>query len=110
MSSDKLLAIAIESVKKAGQEVARYYKQGDFTAEMKEDNSPVTSADIAANDILMDQLKTLTPDIPVISEEVGALALAQRGKWSRYWLLDPIYGTGEFIICSGDFSVNIALV
>jgi len=110
MSAEKLLAIAIESAKKAGQEVTRYYKQGDFTAEMKEDNSPVTSADIAANDVLMDQLKTLTPNIPVISEEVGALNLAQRGKWSRYWLLDPIDGTGEFIIGSGDFAVNIALV
>lgn len=110
MTSEKLLSIAIESAKKAGIEVARYYKQGDFTAELKEDNSPVTSADIAANDVIMDQLKTLTPDIPIISEEVGALSLAERGRWSRYWLLDPIDGTGEFIIGSGDFAVNIALV
>lgn len=110
MSKDKLLTIAIESAKKAGEEVARYYQQGDFTAEMKADNSPVTSADIAANDVLMDQLKTLTPDIPVISEEVGALPLAERAQWQRYWLLDPIDGTGEFIIGSGDFAVNVALV
>ena len=110
MSQEKLLSIALESAKKAGQEVARYYKNGNFTAEIKEDNSPVTSADIAANDVLMDELKRLTPDIPIISEEVGALALVQRSKWSRYWLLDPIDGTGEFIAGSGDFAVNVALV
>ncbi len=105
-----LLSVALESAKKAGQEVARHYKSGDYTAETKADNSPVTSADIAANEVLMDALKTLTPDIPIISEEVGALPLEERGKWSRYWLLDPIDGTGEFIMGSGDFAVNIALV
>ncbi|MGB1262113.1 MAG: 3'(2'),5'-bisphosphate nucleotidase CysQ [Cognaticolwellia sp.] len=110
MTPETLLAIALNSAKKAGKAVARHYKQGDYTAEIKADNSPVTSADIAANDIIMDELKTLTPDIPIISEEVGALALAKRAKWSRYWLLDPIDGTGEFIIGSGDFAVNIALV
>lgn len=110
MSDEKLLNIAIESAKKAGIEVMKYYHQGNFTAEMKEDNSPVTSADIAANDILMDQLKTLTPDIPIISEEVGALPLSERKHWDKYWLLDPIDGTGEFIIGSGDFAVNIALI
>lgn len=110
MNSDKLLAVAIESAKKAGIEVAKHYKSGDYTSEMKEDNSPVTSADLASNDVLMQELSRLTPDIPVISEEVGALPLAERKKWSRYWLLDPIDGTGEFIMGSGDFAVNIALV
>jgi len=110
MSNEKLLNIAIQSAKKAGVEVMKYYHQGNFTAELKEDDSPVTSADIASNDIIMDQLKTLTPDIPIISEEVGALPLNERKHWQRYWLLDPIDGTGEFIIGSGDFAVNIALV
>lgn len=110
MSDEKLLEVALQSAKKAGVEVMKYYRQGNFTAETKADESPVTSADIAANDILMDQLQTLTPDIPIISEEVGALPLEQRGKWQRYWLLDPIDGTGEFIIGSGDFAVNVALV
>ncbi|SEL57050.1 3'(2'),5'-bisphosphate nucleotidase [Colwellia chukchiensis] len=110
MSPDMLLSVALESAKKAGQEVARYYKNGNYTAEIKADNSPVTSADIAANDVLMDVLQTLTPDIPIISEEVGALTLAQRANWPRYWLLDPIDGTGEFMAGSGDFAVNVALV
>ena len=110
MKAESLLSIAIESAKKAGKQVSYHYQKGDYTSEIKADDSPVTSADIAANDVLMDELKTLTPDIPIISEEVGALPLAERSKWSRYWLLDPIDGTGEFILGSGDFAVNIALV
>lgn len=110
MDLEKLLAIAIDSSKKAGIEVSKYYKQGNYTAEIKSDDSPVTSADLAANDVLMSELARLTPNIPVISEEVGALPLAQRKNWQRYWLLDPIDGTGEFIIGSGDFAVNVALI
>ena len=110
ISDEKLLNIALESAKKAGVEVMKYYRDQSFTADIKSDDSPVTSADIASNDILMDQLKTLTPDIPIISEEVGTVPLEKRKNWQRYWLLDPIDGTGEFIIGSGDFAVNIALI
>lgn len=110
MSDEKLLNIALDSAKKAGVEVMKYYRDQSFIANIKSDNSPVTSADIASNDILMDQLQTLTPDIPIISEEVGTVPLAKRKNWQRYWLLDPIDGTGEFIIGSGDFAVNIALI
>lgn len=110
ISDERLLTIAIESAKKAGDEVMKYYRDKSFTANLKADESPVTSADIASNDILMDQLQTLTPNIPIISEEVGAVSLEKRKKWQRYWLLDPIDGTGEFIIGSGDFAVNIALI
>jgi 3'(2'), 5'-bisphosphate nucleotidase len=110
MNNETLLAIAIESAKKAGLEVTKHYKSGNYTSEIKEDNSPVTSADYAANDVLMQELSHLAPGIPIISEEVGALALSQRKNWSRYWLLDPIDGTGEFIKGSGDFAVNVALV
>ncbi|WP_426358761.1 3'(2'),5'-bisphosphate nucleotidase CysQ [Pseudocolwellia sp. HL-MZ19] len=110
MNNEELLLIAIESAKKAGVEVTKHYQNGDYTSEIKHDNSPVTSADIAANDVLMSELQKRTPDIPIISEEVGALPLAERGKWKQYWLLDPIDGTGEFILGSGDFAVNVALV
>jgi len=110
MNNEKLLIIAIESAKKAGVEALKYYKSGEYTAEIKDDNSPVTSADIAANDVLMQELALLTPDIPIISEEVGAVDLRDRIDWQRYWLLDPIDGTGEFILASGDFAVNIALI
>jgi len=110
MNLEQLLHVAIDCSKKAGVEVAKHYRQGDFTSEFKDDNSPVTSADLAANDVLMAELQRLTPEIPIISEEVGALPLVQRKSWQRYWLLDPIDGTGEFIIGSGDFAVNVALV
>jgi 3'(2'), 5'-bisphosphate nucleotidase len=110
MNLDQLLIIAIESSKKAGVEVTKHYSRGDYTSEIKEDKSPVTSADIAANDVLTAELTKLTPNIPIISEEVGTVSLDGRKNWSRYWLLDPIDGTGEFIIGSGDFAVNIALI
>ena len=110
MNLDKLLSIAIETSKKAGVEVIRHYLSGDYTAEIKQDMSPVTSADIAANETIMAELRRLTPDIPIISEEVGVVTLSQRKSWPRYWLLDPIDGTGEFILGSGDFAVNIALI
>ncbi|MGJ8692012.1 MAG: 3'(2'),5'-bisphosphate nucleotidase CysQ [Thalassotalea sp.] len=105
-----LLQIALTAAKKAGEEVMKHYHSGDFTETTKSDDSPVTSADIAANEIIMAHLKALTPSIPIISEEVGAEKLSTRGLWQRYWLLDPIDGTGEFILKSGDFAVNIALV
>ncbi|TRX55218.1 3'(2'),5'-bisphosphate nucleotidase CysQ [Thalassomonas sp. M1454] len=105
-----LLDIAISTAKKAGVEVMRFYDQGDFEEYTKSDDSPVTSADLAANKIIVDELTRLTPNIPIISEESDNLTLAQRVDWPRYWLLDPIDGTGEFIAGSGDFAVNIALV
>lgn len=105
-----LLDIAIDTAKKAGVEVMRFYDQGDFEEYTKSDDSPVTSADLAANQIIVDELTRLTPNIPIISEESDNLKLALRVNWERYWLLDPIDGTGEFIAGSGDFAVNIALV
>ena len=108
--SKELLNIAIACAKKAGEEVSRYYKQGDFEEFTKDDESPVTSADLAANKILEAALGKLTPDIPIISEESVYLPLAERKHWTKYWLLDPIDGTGEFIAGSGDFAVNIALI
>lgn len=105
-----LLNIAIGTAQLAGEVVLEYYQARNFTQKTKADNSPVTSADLAANKVIMQQLAKLTPDIPIISEEVGAVAHEQRQHWHRYWLLDPIDGTGEFILGSGDFAVNIALV
>lgn len=110
MTNENLLQIAIDVAKKAGVIVMQYYNSGNFTEELKNDESPVTSADIAANDLIMACLTQLTPDIPIISEEVGVANLEDRRHWGRYWLLDPIDGTGEFILKSGDFAINIALV
>ncbi|MCJ8169416.1 3'(2'),5'-bisphosphate nucleotidase CysQ [Atopomonas sediminilitoris] len=78
--------------------------------ERKADDSPVTAADLAANRILLDGLATLTPDIPVLSEESCDIALATRQAWRRWWLIDPLDGTKEFISGSDEFTVNLALI
>jgi 3'(2'), 5'-bisphosphate nucleotidase len=106
----ELLEIAKEAACIAGQEVLNIYDKGIFEEYEKEDQSPVTSADYRANDIIMTMLKEQTPDIPVMSEETPQLPLAERVNWTRYWLIDPIDGTQEFIARSGDFAVNIALI
>ncbi|ENT8668784.1 inositol monophosphatase family protein, partial [Shigella flexneri] len=71
----------------------------------KADNSPVTAADIAAHTVIMDGLRTLAPDIPVLSEE-DPPGWEVRQHWQRYWLVDPLDGTKEFIKRNGEFTVN----
>ncbi|MBD3585685.1 3'(2'),5'-bisphosphate nucleotidase CysQ [Salinimonas sp. HHU 13199] len=106
----KLLELAKEVAIEAGREVLSIYDTGEFDAYQKDDDSPVTSADYLANDIINKRLKAATPDIPILSEENKHASLAERETWPRYWLIDPIDGTQEFIARSGDFAINIALV
>lgn len=82
----------------------------DFAVEFKDDESPLTTADKAAHNIICEQLGALTPDIPILSEESADIAVEQRRQWSRYWLVDPLDGTKEFIKRNGEFTVNIALM
>ncbi|GAC16327.1 3'(2'),5'-bisphosphate nucleotidase CysQ [Aliiglaciecola lipolytica] len=105
-----LLTIAKFAAKTAGEEILKIYDSGDFKAYEKEDESPVTSADYRANEIIMEILQKETPDIPIMSEETNNGNLDQREHWQQYWLIDPIDGTQEFIARSGDFAVNIALI
>lgn len=107
---DDLLKLAKEVAIEAGKAVLSIYDKGDFEAYQKDDDSPVTSADYLANDIITKRLKAATPDIPILSEENKHADLEERKTWSKYWLIDPIDGTQEFIARSGDFAVNIALV
>ncbi len=103
---DEVIAIATQ----AGQAIRDIYLKGSFEREIKSDNTPVTSADLAANRIICDRLSALTPTIPILSEEAADIPLSDRALWKRYWLVDPLDGTGEFIAGSGDFAVIIALV
>lgn len=105
-----LLEIAKKIAVEAGEAVLEVYDKGEFDAYQKADESPVTSADYLANDIINKRLKVATPDIPILSEENQHASLEERKQWSRYWLIDPIDGTQEFIARSGDFAVNIALI
>src|SRR5690606_12582560 len=76
----------------------------------KDDKSPLTAADLAAHHAIVDGLTALTPGIPVLSEESAAVPFAERSAWSRYWLVDPLDGTREFVKRNGEFTVNIALI
>ncbi len=76
----------------------------------KEDDSPLTQADLAAHEIIASGLAALTPELPIISEESCATPFDERKQWDRYWLVDPLDGTREFIKRNGEFTVNIALI
>ena len=93
----------------AGDAILEVYKQDDFCTEVKGDNSPVTKADLAANNVLVKGLATLTPEIPVVSEE-DQDSLAIPKKNTVYWLIDPLDGTKEFIKRNGEFTCNLALI
>jgi 3'(2'), 5'-bisphosphate nucleotidase len=87
-----------------------YYSSQPLVVERKEDQSPVTSADHASHRIIAAGLAVLTPDIPVLSEEANIPPFSERQQWQRYWLVDPLDGTREFIERSDEFTINIALI
>lgn len=95
--------------REAGAEILRIYGT-EFTVDVKEDQSPLTEADRAANDLIVRELAALHPDIPVISEETRLTGYAERKDWDCFWLVDPLDGTKEFVKRNGEFTVNIALV
>lgn len=93
----------------AGAKIMEIYASDDFGIETKDDQSPVTLADLAANAVIEEELAKLTPNTPLISEE----NVSQRDNIKAgeiYWLIDPLDGTKEFIKRNGDFTVNIALI
>lgn len=94
----------------AGRVVMSFYADVDaLKVDTKEDQSPVTAADLAANQLLVSQLPTLL-NVPVLSEESSIPSRAVRSAWRRYWLVDPLDGTREFLSGNGEFTVNIALI
>ena len=93
----------------AGAAIMQVYVQ-DFSVELKDDRSPLTAADMAAHHLIIAGLNELTPGIPVLSEESASVDWAERRTWRRYWLVDPLDGTREFVKKNGEFTVNIALI
>ena len=93
----------------AGAEIMKYYR-GDYVVRAKADESPVTIADEAAEAIILAGLRALTPGIPVIAEEESAAGRQEEVRGSRFWLVDPLDGTREFIAHRAEFTVNIGLV
>lgn len=104
---DKVIGIA----RSAGEKILTIYHQSS-TLEIvsKTDDSPLTQADISAHHIILDALNRISPEIPVLSEESVLPGFAQRQQWDKYWLVDPLDGTKEFISRNGEFTVNIALI
>jgi len=107
LNSELLLKVSNISIK-AGIKIMEYYLV-DTDVKIKEDRSPLTKADLAANDIIINELKLLDETIPILSEE-SLVDWSERKKWDAYWLVDPLDGTKEFINKNGEFTVNIALI
>ncbi|PLY00279.1 MAG: 3'(2'),5'-bisphosphate nucleotidase CysQ, partial [Desulfuromonas sp.] len=94
----------------AGEAIMEIYGKDDFAVEIKEDNSPLTAADRASHEVIVDGLERAFPAIPILSEEGADIPFSTRSDWSRFWLVDPLDGTKEFIKRNGEFTVNIALI
>jgi 3'(2'), 5'-bisphosphate nucleotidase len=102
---DAVIALA----RAAGEAIMQVYAQ-DFDVDHKDDRSPLTLADLASHRLIAEGLAKLTPDIPLLSEESVERPWEIRQKWRRYWLVDPLDGTREFVKKNGEFTVNIALI
>lgn len=95
--------------KDAGRAILDIY-EGAFDVSYKADHSPLTQADRAAHDLIQTGLAHLTPQIPLLSEESDEEVRRQAHQWPRFWLVDPLDGTREFVARNGEFTVNIALI
>jgi len=109
MKPEVLLPALVEIARQAGNEILEIYDAG-FEVYKKEDLSPLTDADLASHRHIISELGNLTPDWHLMSEESSTIPWKTRRSWSRYWLIDPLDGTKEFIKRNGEFTVNIALI
>lgn len=110
MTLQDLLAPVSAIARQAGTAILDVYNRDDHAVQHKADDSPLTAADLAAHHIITESLQALTPELPVLSEESAEVPWAVRRTWGRYWLVDPLDGTKEFINRNGEFTVNIALI
>ncbi|MGW8312844.1 MAG: 3'(2'),5'-bisphosphate nucleotidase CysQ, partial [Desulfuromonadales bacterium] len=101
--------IVCRIAREAGESIMKVYS-GPFNVELKGDDSPLTSADRASHEVIVKGLQANFPDIPILSEEGRDIPYNERKEWPRFWLVDPLDGTKEFIKRNGEFTVNIALI
>ena len=106
----ELIAAVVSITRAAGDAILTVYNDDAFEVQTKDDASPLTQADLAAHEVIVRGLTELTPDVPILSEESTPPAFSERSHWQRYWLVDPLDGTKEFVNRNGEFTVNIALV
>ena len=107
-----LLNAVINIAEQAGAAILTIYQKDStaFNVSDKADSSPLTAADLASHQLIVNALQALTPELPVLSEEAADISWNIRKAWQRYWLVDPLDGTKEFIKRNGEFTVNIALI
>ncbi len=106
----ELLNNVIKIAQQAGKEILTVYHSDDFNVELKGDNSPLTRADINAHNLIQAALEKLTPDTPILSEESKKIPYEIRSTWNKFWMVDPLDGTKEFVNRNDEFTVNIALL
>jgi 3'(2'), 5'-bisphosphate nucleotidase len=106
---ERLLEQVAGIARRAGVEILDVYGR-DFAVTTKADHSPLTEADLRAHALITRELAKLVPRLPVLSEEASDIAFEERSVWPRYWLVDPLDGTKEFVSRNGEFTVNIALI
>jgi 3'(2'), 5'-bisphosphate nucleotidase len=104
----ELLKLAIEASRVGSSEILSVYNSTDFGVESKSDNSPLTLADKKSHAVIVEILKQT--GLPILSEEGKDIPYSERKNWNRFWMVDPLDGTKEFIKRNGEFTVNIALI
>lgn len=107
MTNKKLLELAIHAALLAGERTLKFYHE-ELDVIIKDDNSPLTQADLESNQVIMDILTET--DIPILSEENKIVAYEEREAWKTFWLIDPLDGTKEFINKRSEYTINIALI
>ena len=109
MNLKDLIEPVVDLAVTAGDAILEVYAT-DFDVQSKDDTSPLTQADLASHNRIVAGLSELSPEMPIISEESGLPAFEERSNWQRYWLIDPLDGTKEFVNRNGEFTVKIALI
>jgi 3'(2'), 5'-bisphosphate nucleotidase len=105
-----MIKSVVEIAKQAGQEILQLYESQEVEVSQKKDASPITQADLRSHRVVVEGLSRLFPNIPVLSEESPAEVFEKRRSWEKFWLVDPLDGTKDFIARTDQFTVNIALI
>ena len=109
MHYSSILPEVLKIADAASEKVMSIYMT-DFKVDYKADESPITAADIASHNVIVEGLSNLSEDIPILSEEGAEIPWSERKHWQRFWLIDPIDGTKDFTQRTDEFTVNIALI
>ena len=102
------MKVAVLAALEAGNEILKIYSDDNFDVEIKSDNSPLTIADKISHKTIVKKLETF--NYPILSEEGSKIPYEERNKWDKFWMIDPIDGTKEFISKNGEFTINISLL